>query len=153
MVNAAYITSQLSMFRSFLETYDYRYNPENPQNILEPSIVFFPWFSAKKISSSKTVFVATTLLAWRSRRLPCRRTTNRRTPWRELGSEEPVARPQGHDGGLLGSMVPWGYPKLAGWFLKENRIQTWMIQGYPYFRKPPFNDLTVVIMIIQRIIQ
>ena len=32
-----------------------------------------------------------------------------------------------------------GVPPIAGWFIRENTIYKWMIQGYPYFRTPPFS--------------
>ena len=31
-----------------------------------------------------------------------------------------------------------GGAPIAGWFIMENPNLKWMIQGYPYFRKPPY---------------
>ena len=39
---------------------------------------------------------------------------------------------------MVVSSSSWGYPKLAGWFRRENPIYKWMItRGTPHFRKFP----------------
>ena len=41
-------------------------------------------------------------------------------------------------GGFMGGFHEGGSP-IAGWFIRENPIYKWMIEGYLYFRKPPFS--------------
>ena len=40
-----------------------------------------------------------------------------------------------------GGFLKWRYPK-AGWFIRKIPLN-WMIWGYPYFRKPPYNVIYV----------
>ena len=38
----------------------------------------------------------------------------------------------------LGISIVMGVTPVAGWFTTGQILSKWMIQGYPYFRKPPF---------------
>jgi hypothetical protein len=42
---------------------------------------------------------------------------------------------------MSNAVYPFGVTSIAGWFIswKICKLYKWMIWGYPYFEKPPFN--------------